>query len=71
MADQLYEFFHNRYYFKQVKDLIMFPAFLSIKNKEYNRLAAQTRRVDKNLVDLVKASKYYPNTTVQGPILTT
>lgn len=29
-SDRLYEFFYNRYYYSQVKKLILMPTFLSI-----------------------------------------
>ncbi len=31
-SDRLYEFFYNRYYYSQVKKIILMPTFLNIHN---------------------------------------
>ena len=57
-SDRLYEFYYNRYYYKKARALITFPTFLNIESKDYNRVKSAAKRVDKNLVSLVKNSKY-------------
>ena len=38
--------------------MITFPTFLQIDIKDYNRLRSKTKAVDRDLVRLVKESKY-------------
>lgn len=57
-SDRLYEFYHNRYYYKTLRSIISFPSFLQIDNTDYNRMKSKTKKFDKDLVRLVKESKY-------------
>lgn len=38
--------------------MINFPTFLTIENKDYRDIKNKTKKVDRNLVNLVKMSKY-------------
>ncbi len=60
----MYEFYHNRYYYKVIKHHINFPTFLTLENKEYTTLKNKVKKIDKNLVNLVKRSKYDGETTL-------
>ena len=57
-SDRLYEFYYNRYYYKKARSLVTFPTFLNIESKDYNRVKSATKKIDRNLVSLVKNSKY-------------
>lgn len=64
LSDRLYEYYHNRYYYKVLRSLIIFPTFLTIENKEYSRIKKKTKKIDRNLVNLVKRSKYEGETSM-------
>lgn len=57
-SDRLYEFYHNRYYYKTVRNIISFPSFLNLDNKDFNRVKTETKHIDRNLVRLVKQSSF-------------
>ena len=60
-SDRLYEFFYNRYYYNEVKGMISMPSFLTIHSDEYKDLASHVRKRDKELLMLVKKSKFESN----------
>lgn len=47
-----------RYYYNEVKSLVMMPTFLTIHAEEYKELVDEVKRKDRELVVLVKKSKY-------------
>lgn len=70
VSDRLYEYYHNRYYYKILRNMIIFPTFLTVDNKEYSKMRNRTKRVDRDLVNLVKRSKYDGETSLLGSIRT-
>lgn len=44
--------------------MIIFPTFLTIENKDYTKMKNKTKRVDRNLVNLVRKSKYDGETSM-------
>ena len=57
-SDRLYEFYYNRYYYSKVKKLICMPTFLTIDSDDFDRVIKEIKKVDKELVLVVKESKY-------------
>lgn len=51
--------------------MINFPTFLTIENKDYKEIKNKTKKVDKNLVNLIKMSKYDGEKTFSENILKT
>ena len=68
ISDRLYEFYHNRYYYKTIRNMITFPTFLQIDVKDYKKMKMQTKQIDKNLVKLVKLSKYDNRFSTEGNV---
>lgn len=57
-SDRLYEFYYNRYYYTKVKKLISMPTFLVIDNVDFEGVVKEIKKVDRELVTIVKESKY-------------
>lgn len=57
-SDRFYEFFYNRYYYDRIKKMIILPTFLTIDNNDYKELVDYVKKIDRNLVSLVKKSKF-------------
>lgn len=45
-SDQLYEYFHNRYYFKRVRKIIDFPEHLSFEVNQYKEISKMVKKHD-------------------------
>lgn len=67
VCDRLYEFFYNRYYYKVIKNIFDFPNFTSISIPEFEKVHKKAKKVDKELVKLVKKSKYDGDSTMIQP----
>ena len=50
-SDQLYEFYHNRYFFNSVRNFIYLPTFLSVDVDEFKDLKKSIKKINKKLVE--------------------